>query len=118
VPAAFLCVICVRIKDAGVHMTTEDRRGEFPQHSAENRRIWDANARWWDDRIGDGNEFQTELIEPATERLLEIVPGDTILGCGLRRRTIRAPDGGARRAGSGVRLQRRVRRARPGAHPE
>jgi 2-polyprenyl-3-methyl-5-hydroxy-6-metoxy-1,4-benzoquinol methylase len=68
-------------------MTTEDRRGEFLEHSAENRRIWDANARWWDDRIGDGNEFQIELIEPATERLLEIVAGDTILdvACGAGR---------------------------------
>ena len=35
--------------------------------------------RWWDDRIGEGDDFQTLLIEPATERLLEIAAGDTIL---------------------------------------
>jgi 2-polyprenyl-3-methyl-5-hydroxy-6-metoxy-1,4-benzoquinol methylase len=68
-------------------MTTEDARGEFPEHSRENRRIWDRNAHWWDDRIGDGNDFQTLLIEPATERLLAVVAGDTILdvACGAGR---------------------------------
>jgi hypothetical protein len=51
-------------------MTTRPRHAEFPEQGDDNRRIWDANARWWDDRIGDGNDFQTLLIEPATERLL------------------------------------------------
>ena len=57
---------------------------DFPDLSEDNRRRWDANARWWDDRIGDGNDFQTLLIEPATERLLEIHEGDVILdaACG------------------------------------
>ena len=53
----------------------------------EARVIWNANAEWWDDRIGDGNAFQLELIEPATERLLDIQPGDTVLdiACGAGR---------------------------------
>jgi SAM-dependent methyltransferase len=61
--------------------------GDFPEHTDENRRIWNANARWWDDRIGDGNVFQTQLIEPATERLLNVTAGDTILdvACGAGR---------------------------------
>ncbi len=29
---------------------------EFPELADDNRRIWDANARWWDDEIGDGND--------------------------------------------------------------
>jgi len=60
---------------------------DFPEHVDENRRIWNANARWWDDRIGDGNDFQTVLIEPATERLLNVTTGDTILdiACGAGR---------------------------------
>ena len=64
-----------------------NQNAEFPERATENRRIWDANARWWDDRIGDGNEFQTVLIEPATERLLEVVRGDRILdvACGAGR---------------------------------
>jgi len=67
-------------------MTTE-HRSEFPEYADENRRIWDANARWWDDRIGDGNDFQPLLIEPATERLLDVRTGDTILdaACGAGR---------------------------------
>ena len=57
---------------------------EFPKYADENRRIWDANACWWDDRIGDGNDFQTLLIEPSTERLLAVSHGDVILdiACG------------------------------------
>ena len=43
--------------------------------NVETRQVWDKIAEWWDDRIGDGNRFQDELIEPATERLLEIEPG-------------------------------------------
>ncbi|MFQ6043062.1 MAG: hypothetical protein ACE5PV_19585, partial [Candidatus Poribacteria bacterium] len=43
-----------------------ENSGDFPEFNAEARRIWDANAEWWDDKIGDGNEFQCELIEPAT----------------------------------------------------
>ena len=60
---------------------------DFPEHVEENRRIWNANARWWDDRIGEGNDFQTLLIEPATERLLNVTAGDTILdvACGAGR---------------------------------
>ena len=68
-------------------MTTLRSNADFPEHLDENRRIWDANARWWDDRIGDGNDFQTLLIEPATERLLNVTAGDTILdvACGAGR---------------------------------
>jgi 2-polyprenyl-3-methyl-5-hydroxy-6-metoxy-1,4-benzoquinol methylase len=66
-------------------MKTE--RTEFPEQADENRRIWEANAGWWDDRIGDGNDFQTLLIEPATHRLLDARHGDTILdvACGAGR---------------------------------
>ena len=70
----------VNAKDGWLEdMTNERRTSEFPEHADENRRIWDENARWWDDRIGDGNDFQTLLIEPATERLLDVSTGDTIL---------------------------------------
>lgn len=75
-----------------------DHDGEFRHLSAENQRIWNGNAIWWDDRIGDGNEFQTQLIEPATERLLHPGPGDTILdiACGAGRFARRMADLGAR----------------------
>lgn len=73
-------------------------QAEFPEHAGENRRIWDANARWWDDRIGDGNGFQTRLIEPATERLLAVSRGDVVLdiACGAGRLARRLAERGAR----------------------
>lgn len=59
----------------------------FSEFAGENRDIWNANAEWWDDKIGDGNEFQDLLIEPATERLLAVQKGDLILdvACGAGR---------------------------------
>ncbi len=79
-------------------MTAKRHKSEFPEHSDENLRIWDANAHWWDDRIGNGNDFQTLLIEPATERLLDIVSGDMILdvACGAGRFARRVAELGAR----------------------
>lgn len=82
-------------------MTTLRSNADFPEHLDENRRIWDANARWWDDRIGDGNDFQTLLIEPATERLLNVTAGDTILdvACGAGRLARRMASLGAKVVG-------------------
>jgi len=79
-------------------MTINRQNAEFPEQADENRRIWDANALWWDDRIGDGNVFQTVLIEPAMERLLDVVAGDTILdaACGAGRFARRMAELGAR----------------------
>ena len=42
----------------------------------ETRSIWDQNASFWDDRMGDGNDFQLILIGPASERLLNLQPGE------------------------------------------
>ena len=63
-------------------MDDKSPKCDWPEVNDESRRIWDANAEWWDDKIGDGNAFQCELIEPATERLLEIGPGTTVLDVG------------------------------------
>jgi SAM-dependent methyltransferase len=37
------------------------------------RAIWDRNADFWDERMGDGNRFHKLLIEPAQLELLQIV---------------------------------------------
>jgi ubiquinone/menaquinone biosynthesis C-methylase UbiE len=78
-------------------MTTDRQDAEFPEHTDENRRIWDANARWWDGQIGDGNDFQTLLIEPASERLLNVSAGERILdvACGGGRFARRVAELGA-----------------------
>jgi SAM-dependent methyltransferase len=78
--------------------TIHHSNADFHEHVEENRRIWNANARWWDDRIGDGNDFQTLLIEPATERLLNVSTHDTILdvACGAGRFARRIAALGAR----------------------
>jgi SAM-dependent methyltransferase len=73
-------------------------RGDFPELSGENRAIWNANAAWWEERIGGGNDFQQFLVEPASEELLAIRPGERVLdiGCGGGRFACRVADLGAR----------------------
>jgi 2-polyprenyl-3-methyl-5-hydroxy-6-metoxy-1,4-benzoquinol methylase len=65
---------------------------------AETRRIWNAIAEWWDDKIGGGNDFQLLLLEPTTERLLGEIAGQAILdiGCGAGRFARRMAELGAR----------------------
>lgn len=48
------------------------------------REIWDAKAAYWDERMGEGNLFHRVLIGPATERLLAVRTGETVLdiACG------------------------------------
>lgn len=48
------------------------------------REVWDQNAAYWDERMGEGNLFQRQLIGPATERLLAIQPDQLVLdvACG------------------------------------
>ncbi len=43
------------------------------------RRIWDANAAFWNQRMDEGNDFVNYLIWPATERLLDLKAGEEVL---------------------------------------
>jgi ubiquinone/menaquinone biosynthesis C-methylase UbiE len=46
--------------------------------------VWDGNAEFWDERMGEGNQFHLELVAPSAERLLEIQPGERVVefACG------------------------------------
>jgi ubiquinone/menaquinone biosynthesis C-methylase UbiE len=45
---------------------------------------WEKKAAFWDKMMGEGNAFQRVLISPVTERLLRVLPGETVLdvACG------------------------------------
>src|SRR5689334_17358772 len=65
-------------------MTTENPSQQTSLHE-ETRAIWDQNATFWDDKMGEeGNDFQRILVNPASERLLNLQPGETVLeiACG------------------------------------
>jgi 2-polyprenyl-3-methyl-5-hydroxy-6-metoxy-1,4-benzoquinol methylase len=51
---------------------------------AESRDIWDTNAEAWDKRIGGGGGWQSTVIGPTVERMLDIQPGEQVLdiACG------------------------------------
>jgi 2-polyprenyl-3-methyl-5-hydroxy-6-metoxy-1,4-benzoquinol methylase len=90
---------------------------DFPEY-LETREIWDRIAEWWDDQIGDGNLFQDVLIEPATERLLNITCGERVLdiACGAGRMARRLARQGAVITafdGSEKFIQRAVERTNP-----
>jgi 2-polyprenyl-3-methyl-5-hydroxy-6-metoxy-1,4-benzoquinol methylase len=57
---------------------------EFRDGNVEARRAWDANAAFWDQRMGEGNEFFNVLIWPAVEQLLQPRQDERILdvACG------------------------------------
>jgi len=50
----------------------------------ETRAAWNENAAFWDDRMGEGNDFVDVLVWPATARLLALQPNERVLdvACG------------------------------------
>lgn len=48
------------------------------------RLAWEANAAYWDERMGEGNDFVEVLIWPALQRLLALRAGERVLdvACG------------------------------------
>mgnify|MGYP001217654713 CR=1 FL=1 len=52
---------------------------DFKALNLEVRDIWDRNVDYWDERMGEENDFQRVLIGPAQERLLELEPDELVL---------------------------------------
>jgi len=48
------------------------------------REIWELNAAFWDERMGEGDDLQQELVIPAVEGLLGVEEDETVLdvACG------------------------------------
>jgi 2-polyprenyl-3-methyl-5-hydroxy-6-metoxy-1,4-benzoquinol methylase len=61
------------------------------------RDAWNTNARFWDERMGEGNDFFNVLVWPAVERLLRVQVGARILdvACGNGLTSRRLSDAGA-----------------------
>ena len=57
---------------------------DFESLGGETVDIWNRNADFWDERMGEGNEFHKFLIEPTQLGLLSLGAGERVLdiGCG------------------------------------
>ena len=57
---------------------------DFESLERETVEIWDRNADFWDERMGEGNAFHKILIEPTQLRLLSMSAGERVLdiACG------------------------------------
>ena len=91
---------------------------EMRRTNDEIRQVWNKNAAFWDERMGDGNEFVELLVWPATERLLGLSPGERVLdiacGSGLSSRRLAAK--GAKVVAFDF-AEEMIARARARAHP-
>ncbi len=67
---------------------------ELSQHNNETRETWDANAVFWDEKMGEGNDFVNLLQWPAILRLLDVKADQNVLdiatGNGLTARRLGA----------------------------
>jgi 2-polyprenyl-3-methyl-5-hydroxy-6-metoxy-1,4-benzoquinol methylase len=72
-------------------MTSSD---ELNQYNNETREAWNANAAFWNEKMGEGNDFVNLLQWPAIQRLLDPQPNQNVLdiatGNGLAARRLSA----------------------------
>jgi 2-polyprenyl-3-methyl-5-hydroxy-6-metoxy-1,4-benzoquinol methylase len=65
-------------------MSESNDPNEADKLLAASRDIWDTNAEAWDKRIGSGGGWQSTIIAPTVERMLDIQAGERVLdiACG------------------------------------
>src|SRR5437588_3046728 len=65
-------------------MSIENKGINLATLNQETQEVWNQNAVFWDKAMGDGNQFQRVLVGPASERLLQVQPGEEVLeiACG------------------------------------
>lgn len=70
---------------------TSGQSPDFPEFNQKTGPVWERLAGYWDDTIGEGNGFQDYLVEPYSEQLIELKPGERVLDicCGGGRFTRR-----------------------------
>jgi SAM-dependent methyltransferase len=64
--------------------TKKDASSANKALTQETQAIWNRNALFWDEKMGEGDSFQQILVGPATERLLDLHAGELVLdiACG------------------------------------
>jgi SAM-dependent methyltransferase len=65
-------------------MTTESNASHLAALNAEAHTAWEENAEFWDEKMSGEDDFRRILIHPASERLLGLQVGETVLeiACG------------------------------------
>lgn len=69
---------------AQANMSPQSESGEFAGLHANAVEAWEGLAGWWDETTGEADEFHQKLVIPATDRLLNLRPGERVLevACG------------------------------------
>lgn len=57
---------------------------QIQDHNLKAREAWNINAKYWDERMAEGNDFFNELVWPSVEKLLQPITNKRILdiACG------------------------------------
>jgi SAM-dependent methyltransferase len=86
-----MIVLTISYQERCAEVTIKD---DIWHANEETRRAWDSNAAFWDEKMGEGNDFINILLWPAILRLLVPQPGQRILdiatGNGLTARRLAA----------------------------
>ncbi len=63
---------------------SDDLAPDLDALNQETHEIWNRNASFWDEKMGEGNSFQRNLVGPTSERVLNLKPDELVLeiACG------------------------------------